>query len=188
MIRQYIAEHPDEHIVLRTNSFNKGLAQNYLDGAFLGKGKHYRLICGDNAEPVETIVTVLRAIGEADIIVPYYVSSEGKGFRRELISRTYTGLINLITGNDIRYYNGLAVHLRHNVMRWHSNTRGFGFQADILCLLLDLGFTYRQVPVTMIERRKGGSSALNIRNFISVGHTLFEIFNRRISRLVYRRR
>jgi hypothetical protein len=42
------------------------------------------------------------------------------------------GLVNLVTGNRLHYYNGLAVHLGHNVMRWHPNTRGFGFQADIL--------------------------------------------------------
>src|SRR5215471_16624088 len=133
------------HCLLRANHVNKGLAQNYVDGAFMGRGKYYRLICGDNSEPKETIVTVLKAIGEADIIIPYYLSNEGKGFRRELISKCYTALINLITGNKIHYYNGLHVHLRHNVMRWHSNTRGFGFQADLPCLLLDLDFSYREI-------------------------------------------
>jgi glycosyltransferase involved in cell wall biosynthesis len=188
LVRDYIAQHPDERIVLRANRINKGLAQNYVDGAFLGVGKYYRLICGDNAEPKDTIVTVLRSIGQADMIVPYYISSEGKGLKRELISKTYTGLINLITGNRIHYYNGLAVHLRHNVMRWHPNTRGFGFQAEILCMLIDLGFTFHQVPVVMVERRQGQSNALTFRNMLSVAHTIFEIFLRRISGYVHARK
>lgn len=187
LVRDYIARHPNLNVILRANRINKGLAQNYVDGAFLGRGKYYRLICGDNSEPKDTIVAVLRAMGDADIIVPYYVSNEGKGFRRELISKSYTGLINLITGNRIHYYNGLPLHLRHNVMRWHSNTRGFGFQAELLCLLLDLGFSYREIPVVVVERRQGKSNALTIRNLLSVGHTIFEIFNRRISRWVYRK-
>lgn len=188
LVRAYIDQHPDDRIVLRSNHANKGLAQNYVDGAFLGAGKYYRLICGDNAEPKETIVTVLKSIGQADMIVPYYISSEGKGLKRELISKTYTGLINLITGNRIRYYNGLAVHLRHNVMRWHPNTRGFGFQAEILCMLIDLGFTFHQVPVVMVERREGQSNALTFRNMLSVAHTVFEIFLRRISGYVHGRK
>jgi dolichol-phosphate mannosyltransferase len=188
LVRDYIDRHPNDRIVLRANHINKGLAQNYVDGAFLGVGKYYRLVCGDNAEPKETIVTVLKSIGKADIIVPYYISSEGKGLKRELISKTYTGLINLITGNRIHYYNGLAVHLRHNVMRWHPNTRGFGFQAEILCMLIDLGFTFHQVPVVMVERRQGQSNALTLRNLLSVAHTIFEIFLRRISGYVHGRK
>jgi dolichol-phosphate mannosyltransferase len=100
--------------------------------------------------------------------------------------KAYTVLINIISGNRIRYYNGLHVHLRHNVMRWHTNTRGFGFQAELLCLLLDLGFTYREIQVVIEERREGRSNALTFRNFVSVGHTIFEIFSRRLSRWVYR--
>jgi hypothetical protein len=97
-------------------------------------------------------------------------------------------VINVITGNRIHYYNGLAVHLRHNVMRWHPNTRGFGFQAEILCMLIDLGFTFHQVPVVMVERREGKSNALNFRNLLSVAHTISEIFLRRISGYVHGRR
>ena len=188
LVAEYIEAHPEENIILRKNSANKGLAQNYIDGAFLGCGKYYRLICGDNAEPKDSIVAVFAAIGKADIIVPYYTSSEGKGLRRRLISSLYTTVVNCVTGNRLHYYNGLAVHLRLNVMRWHPNTRGFGFQADILCLLIDHGFTYLEVPVITIEQRRGGSNALTFRNFLSVGHTLFEIANRRISNRIYRRR
>jgi undecaprenyl-phosphate 4-deoxy-4-formamido-L-arabinose transferase len=188
LVADYIAAHPEERILLRANRINKGLAQNYLDGAFLGCGRYYRLICGDNAEPKDSIVAVLRAIGEADIIVPYYRTSEGKSLSRRLISGTYTRLVNLVTGNRLHYYNGLAVHLRHNILRWHSNTRGFGFQADILCLLLDQGFTYKEVPIVTVEQRRGKSNALTFRNLLSVTHTLIEIANRRIANRVYRRR
>jgi glycosyltransferase involved in cell wall biosynthesis len=188
LVANYIAVHPDDRITLRANRANRGLAQSYLDGAFIGRGRYYRLICGDNAEPIASIISVFRAIGEADIIVPYYLSSEGKSLMRRLISNTYTRLVNLVTGNRLHYYNGLAVHLRHNVMRWHPNTRGFGFQADILCLLIDLGFTYKEIPVITVEQRRGTSNALTFRNLLSVTHTLIEIANRRLSNRLYRRR
>jgi glycosyltransferase involved in cell wall biosynthesis len=188
LVAEYIAAHPEDNLVLRVNRMNRGLAQNYMDGAFLGHGKYYRLICGDNAEPKESILTVFNAIGKADIVVPYYTSSEGKSLQRRIISNTYTRLVNLVTGNRLHYYNGLAVHLRYNIMRWHPNTRGFGFQADILCLLIDLGFSYIEVPVIMVEQRRGASNAFTFRNFLSVGHSLVEIFNRRVSNRVYRRR
>ena len=107
---------------------------------------------------------------------------------RRLISNSYTRLVNLVTGNRLHYYNGLAVHLHHNVMRWHPNTRGFGFEADILCLLIDLGFNYKEIRVTTVEQRRGKSNALTFRNFLSVTHTLIEIANRRVSNRRYRPR
>lgn len=187
LVRQFIEAHPEIPIILRVNRRNKGLAQNYFDAAFIGKGKHFRLICGDNAEPLETIVDVLKTMGEADIIIPYYISAEGKSFYRQLISRSYTLLINLITQYRINYYNGLHVHLRHNVLRWHPNTRGFGFQADLLCQLLDMGFTYKQVPCRTVEKRGGRGSAITFKNMLSVAHTLLDIVLRRISNRVWKR-
>jgi glycosyltransferase involved in cell wall biosynthesis len=187
LITSYIAAHPDERVLLRTNRINRGLAQNYLDAAFIGKGKYYRLLCGDNAEPQATMVAVFREIGKADMIIPYYVSSEGKSFYRRFVSNTYTALVNVISGLHLHYYNGLAVHLRHNVMRWHSNTRGFGFQADIICLLIDQGFSFKEIPVSTIERRVAGSSnALKFKNMLSVAHTLVDLIFRRIANWVYR--
>ena len=101
LVADYIAAHPDDRIILRANRCNKGLAQNYLDAAFLGRGKYYRLICGDNAEPRDSIVSVFQAVGEADIVVPYYTSSEGKSLKRQLISSAYTGIVNLMTGTSV---------------------------------------------------------------------------------------
>ncbi len=188
VVSDYIAEHPTRNILLRRNAVNKGLAQNYLDAAFLGRGRYYRLMCGDNAELRESTAAVFKAIGQTDIIVPYYTHVEGKDFWRRTISSAFTGLINFVTGNKLHYYNGLAVHLRRNVVRWHSNSRGFGFQADTLCRLIDMGFSYQEIPMLAVERRQGASNALSIRNLLSVMHTLLEIAIRRVANRVYRRR
>ena len=181
IVKQFILTHPNINISLRENIKNKGLAQNYVDGAFIGKGKYYRLICGDNAEPTETIVKVLSFLGQADIIIPYYTSAEGKSCSRLLISKCYTNIINTISGNKIKYYNGLQIHLRNNVMRWHPNTRGFGFQAGLLCLLLSMGFSYKEVSCITIERRGGKGNALTWKNMRSVIHTIISVFLRRVA-------
>jgi len=186
LVADYLRANPTQRILLVRNTVNRGLAQNYVDAAFIGRGKYYRLICGDNAEPEDTMVSVFREIGQADMLIPYYISSEGKSSYRQAISGTYTWLINAISGLRLHYYNGLAVHLRHNVMRWHPNTRGFGFQADIICMLVDQGFNYKEVPVRTIERKGGDSRALTFKNMLSVAHTIIDIIVRRISNRIYK--
>ncbi len=186
VVERYIAEHPDRRIILKKNGVNRGLAQNYVDGAFLGRGKYYRLICGDNAEPVDTIATVMEKLGQADIILPYYTSFEGKSLFRRTLSKAYSGIINVITGRSIKYYNGLALPLRYNVMRWHPTTRGFGFQAEIMTMLLDDGATCIEVPAVTVELKGGASRALDWRNVVSVSHSVLTIAERRLSNWIYR--
>src|SRR5262249_48394523 len=55
VIEEYIRAHPDERIVLRRNGINLGWAQNFIDAAFIGKGRYYRVICGDASEPKSTM-------------------------------------------------------------------------------------------------------------------------------------
>lgn len=187
VIGTYIEKHPDANIALRNNLRNRGLANSYIDTAFLGRGRYYRLCCGDDAESKEVLANLFRHIGDADIIIPYQDQSqvEGKSVIRKMLSRTFTFLVNGVSGYNIRYYNGLAIHLRYNVMRWHPNSYGFGFQADMLTKLLDEGATYVQIPSTSVDRKGGGSTAVSLRNILSVGHTILELLIRRIRRAIY---
>jgi len=182
-VRRYIEEHPEDSIILRRNLVNQGLAQNYIDGAFLGKGRYYKLFCGDNTEPPDTIIRICKLIGHADIIIPHYSSVEGKHALRRLLSRSYTALVNLVSGHRLNYYNGLAVHLRFNIMRWHPNTRGFGFQADIICMLLDHGASHLEVGVAAVNH--AASRALTWKNVVSVLHTLIDLLVRRVARIAF---
>ena len=181
VVENYIAAHPELPIRIVKHATNRGLSTSYVDAAFLGRGTYYRLVCGDNAEPKESMVKVLQHLGKAQMIIPYYDQVEGKSRFRMWLSNSYTTVVNVLSGHRLRYYNGLAVHLRYNVMRWGPYSFGFGFQAELITRLLDEGATYLEVPIQATHREKAsGSTAINWRNFLSVGHTLSEIFLRRV--------
>jgi glycosyltransferase involved in cell wall biosynthesis len=181
--QHWIASHPEVNARATRNSKNRGLSRTYVDGAFEGHGRYYRLVCGDNAEPRSSLVKIFKRIGDADMIVPYHPLVPGKSWGRLQLSRAYTWLVNTISGYHLKYYNGLAVHLRYNVMRWGPYSFGFGFQAELITRLLDEGATYIEVPVDVFHQEKDArASALNWRNFLSVTHTLLDILIRRIRR------
>jgi glycosyltransferase involved in cell wall biosynthesis len=186
VIRNYIQQHPELRIRLKANEKNRGLGNNYVEAAFLGSGKYYRLCVGDNPEPKEELVPMFRCLGKADMIIPYHEVT-GKKWSRKVITATYTFLVNLLSGYHIRYYNGLAIHLRYNVMRWPPVSYGFGFQADTITRLLDEGASYAHVTIHSIERKAGASTALSLRNVLSVSHTLLEVAIRRMRRMIYGR-
>jgi len=185
-IQEYVKAHPNLPIRLKANEINRGLGNNYVEAAFLGRGKYYRLVCGDDGEPKEVLAALFRHIGKADMIIPYnYKNVVGKSRLRVFLSGAFTTLVNVISGYHIRYYNGLSIHLRYNILRWHPSSYGFGFQADIITRLLDEGASYAQVPTYSIDRKGDASTALTTRNVLSVGHTLLEVGIRRLRRALY---
>ena len=186
MVEEYCRTHPDLPVRLHRNPRNLGLSRSFVDTAFRGRGRYYRLVCGDNVEPKESLVRILREMGRADIIIPYYPVLPGKSRLRKMISRLYTRIVDLLGGHHIHYYNGCALYRRYDVMRWASYNYGFGFQAHLITTLLDEGATYREIPLEGFHLTKDRGSPLNLRNFLSTGHTLMEILLRRLRRIVYK--
>jgi glycosyltransferase involved in cell wall biosynthesis len=179
LVQEYQRRHPDFPLMLVQSPVNRGLSRNFTEAAFIGRGRYYKLVCGDNVDTKECLQDVLAHLGSADVLVPYPGRCEGRSLFRRALSRAYTILINLLSGYSLHYYNGCGVYRRADVMRWHSRTTGFGFQAELLIRLLDEGASYVEVPIVGLERQSGSSSALKVRNWLSVGRTLFKITFRR---------
>lgn len=173
IVKDYIQKCPEVPVKLFQNLVNKGVAFNFVEGAFQGKGKYCRLICGDNVESIETHITILSNIGRADLIIPFYKKIEGRGLIRHLISNTFTRIVNMISGFNIRYYNGCPILKREDVMRWHVEATGLGYQAELIIRLLRQGKTYTEVPVNGFDRE--GSVSFRIKNIVSVCHSLFKM-------------
>jgi glycosyltransferase involved in cell wall biosynthesis len=188
-VRDYMNAHPHHPIRLVQNKVNRGRANNFVEAAFLGRGRYYRMCCGDDSEAPEALANIFSHIGAADVVVPCQNQNEvaGKAWSRKWISRTFTFLVNVIGGYRLKYYNGMAIHLRSNVLRWPPSSYGFGFEADILTRVLDEGASYVQVPSFGVDRKGGQSSPVTFRNVLSVGHTLLELAIRRVRRILYGR-
>ena len=91
----------------------------------------------------------------------------------------------MLSGHSVRYYNGLPLFVRRHVIQWHSQTTGFGFQAELVTRLLDEGVRHVEVRVEARERAHGQSRALTLHNFVAVGQTLLHIGLRRLRRTIH---
>lgn len=190
IIRNYVETHSNMKVRAIFNETNKGFANNFVEGAYLGTGKYYRLCCGDNPETREALTHIFSHVGMADLVIPYQIQREvsGKPPCRKFISVLFTHIVNLLSGNKILYYNALPIFLRCHVMRYPPISYGFGFQSDIVTRLLDEDITYLQIRHRgSIERKGKDSTALSLRNMLSVLHSLVEITIRRLRREVYMR-
>jgi glycosyltransferase involved in cell wall biosynthesis len=184
VVTRYMAEHPEVPIRLFLNKRNRGVSRNFFEGAFHATGRYYRLVCGDNTEPLETHLEILRHIGQADIIIPYFLVVVGRNWLRKFLSSAFTVLVNLLSGNRLHYYNGCPLYRRYDVVRFHVEATGFGHQAELLTRLLQEGRSYLEIPLFAIHRE--ASKALTFRNWVSVAHTLLKIGLRRVRTVLFK--
>jgi glycosyltransferase involved in cell wall biosynthesis len=180
LLKQYMSSFPDNPVILVVREKNQGLAQNFIEAAFLGRGKYYRLINGDNVESSSQIASILGHVGEADILIPYHAHVQGRTLFRKYLSKAFTLIVNLLSGYRIRYYNACSVHLRYDVMRWHVNCSGFDFQANLITKLLNQGRTYFEISAVGSERAFGNSKALTAKNFFSAARFFMDLAFRRV--------
>lgn len=170
---------------LRANEKNQGIGINYFRAANEGRGEYFLIVHGDNAIPVEEMKKTLNLLGKADIIVPYYETRlfkvkynyDHRDFARRFLSIVFTNLVRLISGYKLRYFNGLVLHKRENVVKNQVETYGLGFQAELLCKILkDPNVTYLEVRQHNYAFTKIGTTAFKLKNVLSVLKSLWRIF------------
>ena len=175
VIEGYRAQHPELPIQLIRNQKQKGLGRNYADVAFLGRGKYYKWLGASNMEFADDVAAVLEKMGEADMILPY-LETDQRSRKRRMLSVLFVKIINAISGYSLKYYNGSALHRRANVMRWHSYSYGYSFQAELIIRLLEEGATYFEVPTRCAQKGPVRTKAFSLHNVFSVTHSLLQIF------------
>lgn len=178
VVREYARAHPEIPLQLVRNPRRLGVSKNFVEAAFRVSGRYYRLVPGDDIEPLDTHVAIFEALGTADILLPVYTTIEGRPPARTVISKLYTAIVNGLSGNRIGYYNGGPVVLRDDVHRYHVDATGAGFQAEFVTRLISVGRQYRELFVVASDRE--GSTALSFRNFLSVTHSFLKIALRRL--------
>lgn len=165
----------DARIRLVRNPRNLGLGGAYKEGLALARGVYVTWVPGDASHPAEGLLSAYRAIGQADIIVPKPTNPEARARSRRVISSIYTLLVNLTTGFNIPYYNGLSIHRVELLRAARFSTNNFGFQAEAITRLLFRGATYKVVETFITERQLGRTKAFRIKNVLSVVKTLGRI-------------
>ncbi len=160
------------------NEKNRGLGSSYSHAIKLAHGQYFMMIPGDNVKSVEHIRSVIDRRGKADIIIPYFADLDNRTRKRKIISKCFTLLVNIISGNHIPYYNGAVLHKLENLKNLPFVLEGFGYQAEILCYILAKNITYLTIKVPLNER-SGQSSAFRFKNIIAILNSLISIASRR---------
>ena len=179
-IMQELSEQIPQVKVL-THDTTMGLGAAYKTGIQNATMNRVIMIPGDNQFSSESIHTLLAAIDDADIIIPFHTNAgEVRSMTRRLISDTYTLIANFLSGQKIPYYNGIVVHKTEKINSITIETDGFAYQLEALVSLLQQGCTFKTVGIELQERNSGETKAFRPRNIIQVAEVFLRMLARKL--------
>lgn len=143
---------------------NLGLKAGFGRALDEAKLDYFGFLPGDHEVTADSVDRILRAVGTADVIVPYHGNSAARQAHRRLLTWTSTTLLNAAFGMRLRYYQGPCVYPTALLRRIPRGARGFFFLAEILIRALRSGCSYVEVPLTHQERAHGASKAVSLDN------------------------
>jgi glycosyltransferase involved in cell wall biosynthesis len=171
VVRSLAARHPRVRLI--QNERNLGFGASYRRGVESAALAHIVMVHGDNAWGWATLREFFGRTGEADVIIGFTRDMlKSRTWTRTLISKTFTLVCNLITGRHLRYYNGLQIHQAPVLKSLRIESRGYGFQAEVLVKALRQARSYVEVPMDLMEREKGESKAFRLKNVMDVLRTI----------------
>lgn len=159
------------------NKKKHGLARNFRTAVDLASGRQFRLINGDNSEPLESLLRIVDKSDDFDVSIPFYDVIKNRSLLRTLISKSFTLIINTITGKDIKYYNGAPLYATDILKDVKFFSNGMSYSAEVLLGYLKLSKNYRQIGVIGFDNQ---SSSWNIINIMQVFFTLYRILIKKV--------
>lgn len=125
----------------------------------------------------KTVMAVLSHIGEADVILSYTANMESRSLFRRILSRTFTGLCNLLYGLRVTYYNGASIYPRVLLQSLDLKNDSFAYNVEAFVSVKKSypGLTYKEVPIILDPGETSGA-AFKMNNIMGIGKTLLRLF------------
>ncbi len=144
------AADPRVRVVHHDRPRNLGYA--YKAGVALARFEHVLMFPGDNEGSDEQLDAVMSRAGTADIVINYISNPEVRSRRRAGISSVFVAVMNWMSRQRLRYYNGTVLHRTELVRSVAIHTDSFVYQAEALVKLLRAGHSYVEVATPITPR------------------------------------
>lgn len=155
---------------------NRGFAASYRHGVAEARMTHVGLVTGDNEMRPESVRAIFAAVGTADVVVPYQANQQDRPWIRRTLSRLFTSSVNLLFGLRLRYFQGPCVYPTALAQALPMSTQGFAFLTEMLLRTVKAGYSYAEIPMHILPRRYGRSSALSVRNVAAAATIVVRLF------------
>jgi len=167
-------EHPEIVRVIH-HARPKGVGAGYREALATARGEYFCDFHGDHENSAEEIARAARHLAPGTAVTTQHVATDPRPWRRRVISRIYTALVNLVTGMRLKYYNGITIYPTAFLRRLPLVADGFLLPAETLVKAAGQGCQIVELELPLKGRVGGRSKALRLRSLIGFARDLGRI-------------
>jgi glycosyltransferase involved in cell wall biosynthesis len=164
------------------NKKNLNLGGAYKAGLKKATGKYVTWVPADCSHSSAQLKRVYEHLGEADFLIAIPDNKHVRPLKRRVISTLYTFVVNRISGNTIKYFNGLSVYRTADLQDTSIKSDGFSFQAEMICKCISKGLSHKYCWTSLEAEETRGSKAFTIKNILQAASTFKLIIGMRFSK------
>jgi glycosyltransferase involved in cell wall biosynthesis len=156
------------NIKIIRHSVNQGFGAAFWTGVRHASSEYIVMIPGDGECNVEDALYGILIANNVDIIIPFVYNKINRTLSRRIISYVYTAIINSFFGTRLNYTNGTVIYRTSLLKKINLKSKGFFYQTELLMILIKSGYLYAEIPVFLLKRSGGVSTALSPKSLFRV--------------------
>ncbi len=156
----------DRRVRVIRHPSNLGLRTGFENALRTAKMEFFAFLPGDNEVHLDTIRNIFRAVGKADVVVPYHTGQAARPWHRKLMTITCRTLLNVLLGNRLKYYQGPNVYPTPVARALPRRSKGFFFLTEMTAYAVRMGVSTVEVPIIHQERNQGQSKAISTQSIL----------------------
>ena len=161
----------DRGVTVISNESNLNLGGAYKAGLECAIGEYISWVPADCSHRSDQLKRVYEHLGAADFLIAIPDNRHVRPFKRQVISALYTFIVNMLSGEKVKYYNGLSVYKTADLKAMSIKSNGFSFQAELICRCLSKGLSHKLCWTSLEIEEKRGSNAFSIKNILQAAAT-----------------
>lgn len=123
-----------------------GLGYKFRQGVKAATKDFVTFVPGDNETVEESLVSIFRRLGKADMVITYTGNKHVRPWKRRFVSWGFTQLCNVLFGLRLKYFNGICIYPRKTLQVVPMEADNFAYMAEIIVYLVKSGVRYIEVP------------------------------------------
>src|SRR5262249_15238801 len=170
------AAHQYPFVKIRRNPRPMGPGYCTVQGSQQAEAEFIVYVPGDNTWPLRSFIELFGHLGKADVITSYSNNLLAAMPRpKRIVSRAYTGILNLFFRKGMRYYNGLTIYPTSYFAAAPVRSRGFGFQAEALIKAIAAGYSFLEIALPIDAQNLPRARSVTVPNAIDAALTIMRI-------------
>lgn len=153
-----------ENISIIHHSHSRGLGGVFWSAINYASGEYVFIVPGDGENDIDSMFNLFETIKDEDIVICYVKNKQMRTLFRQLLSATFTFILNLTFQKNLKYYNGTSIYKRTSLLKIIPECSGFFFSAEIVLKFLKLNLKYKEIGVLLNKVEKRKSNALSFYN------------------------